>query len=151
MKKNITTSILAILLTVLMLSLTGCTTNMSLTYNVATGDNITVKLDTTNGYTIESESSQFMIKKDDEIISSGMFITLDGYDQYIDAANNTSGVEILEKNTKNGIEYTFYSYNNSQFNYIVKIKNSNTGVLIGNAQSKESAEECFKLLTFKKN
>ena len=44
--------------------------------------------------------------------------------------------------------YTFYSYNNSEFNYIIKVNGSNTGIILGNPNSKSEAEECFKRLTF---
>ena len=35
-----------------------------------------------------------------------------------------------------------------EWNYVIKVKNSNTGVLLENLNSKEEAETCFSLLTF---
>ena len=46
------------------------------------------------------------------------------------------------------IEYFFYNYNNMEYNYVVKIKNSNTGIIIANPNSQEEAQKCFKLLSF---
>lgn len=137
------------IIVLLMFILTGCTTSMSYTFKVETGDTIKIKLDTTNGHSINSELP-FKITKDGKTLSQGMFINMNGYDQYITGVNNSNSVKIIDKGTKNGVEYTFYSYNNTEYNYIIKISGSNTGVLLGNNQSQEIAEECFKLLTFSK-
>lgn len=132
-----------------MFILTGCTSSISYTYKVTTGDTIQITLNNSDGYSISSELP-FKITKDDTTLSQGTFITLDGYEQYIATVNNTSTAKVIDKGTKNGVEYTFYSYNNQEFNYIIKIEGSNTAILIGNAVSEESAKECFERLTFSK-
>ena len=132
---------------VMLLTLTGCTKSKSYTFTVETGDKIKIQLNTTDGYDLSSDLP-FKISKDGNTLSQGTFITIDGYNQYIEAVNNDSNAKILESKTKDGISYTFYSYNDSEFNYVIKINDSNTGILLGNQNSQEEAEKCFELLTF---
>ena len=136
-------------ISIVILSVTGCSTSKSYTFSVETGDNIEIKLDTSNGYDISSDIP-FAVSKDDKKLSQGTFITLDGYDSYIAAVTNDSNAKVIDSATKNGLEYTFYSYNNSEYNYIIKIKDSNTALLIGNITSEESAKDCFDKLTISK-
>ena len=148
-KKTVVVIALIIMIMALMFILTGCTSSISYTYKVTTGDTIQIKLNNSDGYDITSEVP-FKITKADTTISQGTFITLDGYEQYIATVNSTSTSKVIDKGSKNGIEYTFYSYNGQEFNYIIKVEGSKTGILIGNAISEESAKECFERLTFSK-
>ena len=43
--------------------------------------------------------------------------------------------------------YLFYNHNNEEWNYIIKINDSKTAVLIGNVISQDSAEQCFNRLS----
>lgn len=146
MKKTLMT--LAII-GIMLFTLTGCSTTKSYTFDVETGDKIEVKLNTNDGYDITS-NLPFSISKDEETLSQGTFITIDGYNQYVSSVNNDSNAKIIESSTKDGLEYTFYSYNDSEWNYIIKITDSNTGLLIGNPISEASAKECFDRLTISK-
>lgn len=132
---------------VMLLTLTGCTKSKSYTFTVETGDKIKIQLNTTDGYDLSSDLP-FKISKDGNTLSQGTFITIDGYNQYIEAVNSDSNAKILESKTKDEISYTFYSYNNSEFNYVIKVNDSNTGILLGNPNSQEEAEKCFEQLTF---
>ncbi len=132
---------------ILTLTLTGCTTSKSFIYKVQTGDSVEVKLDTSNGYNLSSDLP-FTISKDNTKLSQGTFITMDGYNQYIELVNNDTNSKIIDSGNKNGITYTFYTYNNSEFNYVIKINNSNTGILLGNPNSQKEAKEIFERLTF---
>lgn len=144
MKKIFSTILLTI---AVLVTLTGCTTSKSFTYNVSTGDMIKVELDTSDGYDIASDLP-FTISKDDKTLSQGDFITLDGYKQYMEAVDSDEKVKIIDSGSRDDVTYTFYSYNNSEFNYIIKVNGSNTGIILGNPNSKSEAEECFKRLTF---
>lgn len=139
----------AFFLCAIVLMVTGCSTTKSYTFKVETGDKIEIKLNTNDNYDITSELP-FAISKNDEVLSQGTFITIDSYNQYISAINKGNNTKIIESKTKNGLEYTFYSYNNSEYNYVIKIVGSNTGLLIGNPISEESAKECFDRLTITK-
>jgi hypothetical protein len=127
-------------------TLTGCSSYKSYTYDVNTGDKIEVQLKTNDGYDLTS-GSPFNIKKNDKTLSTGMFITLDGYNQYNEAFKSSTKIE---SNTKGNLEYTFYYVNNSEWDYVIKIKDSNTGILLGNPNSEAEAKEVFERLTFTK-
>ena len=130
---------------IMIVSLTGCTTNKSYTYTVETGDKVKITLNTTDGYDLSSDLP-FTISKDGNNLSQGTFIQGSYYEQYVNAAN-TQG-QIIDKGSNDNIEYVFYSYNNSEYNYVIKIKNSNTALLLGNPNSEEEAKKCFDLLSF---
>lgn len=132
-----------------LLTVTGCSTSKSFTWDVETGDKIKIAIDTTGGYDITSELP-FTISKDDETLSQGIFITIDGYNQYMNAVKTDSTANIIDNGTKKGITFTFYSVNNSEFNYLIKINGSNTGILLGNPNSQSEAEEIFNKLTITK-
>ena len=136
-----------VLVCALVLTLTGCTTTKSYTFDVETGDSIKVKLNTSDGYDISS-NLPFAISKDGEVLSQGTFITMAGYNQYIDTVKNDINSKVLDSGSKNGITYTFYSYNNSEYNYIIKVDSSNTGIILGNPNSQVEAETIFNLLRF---
>jgi len=127
--------------------LTGCSTYKAYTYNVETGDSVKVKLITSDNYDISSEIP-FSITQNDDVKCSGTFITLDGYNQYLNVVNNDPSSSIIENNSKDNLKYLFYNYNNSEWNYIIKINNSNTGVLLGSNVSIDSARDCFDRLEF---
>lgn len=136
-----------VLVCALVLTLTGCTTTKSYTFDVETGDSIKVKLNTTDGYDISSDVP-FAVFKDGEMLSQGTFITMAGYNQYIDIVNSDTNSKVLDSGTRDGITYTFYSYNDSEYNYIIKVDDSNTGILLGNPNSQVEAETIFNLLSF---
>lgn len=138
-----------IFLAIILLTVTGCTTSKAYTWNVSTGDKIKIKLDTTGGYDITSKMP-FAISKDDKTLSQGTFITIDGYNQYMNAIKTDSAANVIDSGTKDGITYTFYSVNNTEFNYIIKVNDSNTGIILGNPNSQSEAEDIFNRLTIRK-
>jgi len=136
--------ILILILSIFILS--GCSTRKAFTYNVETGDRVKVDLNTSGGYDITSKLP-FEIKYNDETQCQGTFITLDGYQQYLNVVNNDGSSKIIESNSIDNISYTFYNYNDTEWNYIIKINNSNTGVLLGSNVSINSAKNCFERLS----
>lgn len=137
--------------TAIIFLLVGCTTTKSYTFKVETKDNIKITLRTNNGYDISS-NVPFELTKNKEIISYGFFITTDSYEEYKNLVNNNSKVEIISNDSNDDIEYIFYKYDtdSTEYNYIIKIKNSNTGIVIANNISLESAKDMFEHLKFKK-
>ena len=136
----------------LLAALTGCTSFKAYTYNVNTGDQIELRLDTSDKYNISSDLP-FTISRDGETLSQGSFITAEGYDEIVQAVMSDSNAEVIEEETRNGVEYIFYVYNESahtEYNYVVKIVGLNTGLLLANIVSQDSAEECFNRLTIRK-
>lgn len=148
--------ILSFVLSVMLLTLVGCTSK-SYVYSVETGDKIKIELNTEGGYDITSDAPFFISKEeriDDSVyaedLSQGVFVTLETYNKYISSIGSDSKTQIIESDTKNGLEYTFFVYNDSEWDYIIKIEGSNTGLILGNRVSEESARECFNRLTITK-
>lgn len=137
------------LISVFAFLMAGCSTFKSYTYKVDTGDQIEIRLDTSGGYDISAELP-FMVSKDNKILSQGTFITADGYEQYVQAVMSDSQAVVIEQKTRAGLEYIFYSYQDSEYNYVIRVTGSDTGLLIGNAVSEESARECFDRITIRK-
>lgn len=147
MKKNIS-SLLIILCFVFVLS--GCSgetkTYKAFTFNVETGDKIRIELDTTGGYDITS-NLPFEISQNGTTFSQGVFIEAEQFDSYVETVNTDANAKVIEERSKNSNQYLFWSYNDSEFNIVVLINDSNTGILLGNAVSADSARECFERLT----
>ncbi len=133
----------------MMILFVGCgnaKTSKTYTFNVETGDSVKVKLDTSDKYNITSEVP-FEISQDGDIKSQGTFIFGEAYEQYKDVVDTDENAELLDSGNKDGNEYVFWSYNDSEYNYAILIKGSSTGLILGNDVSEESAKECFNRLT----
>lgn len=133
----------------MMILFVGCgnaKTSKSYTFNVETGDSVKVKLDTSDKYNITSEVP-FEISQDGDVKSQGTFIFGEAYDQYKDVVDTDANAELLDSGNKDGNEYVFWSYNDSEYNYAILIEGSSTGLILGNNVSEESAKECFNRLT----
>lgn len=148
-------SILVLLLTLcLIFAFSGCgstqdggaKTHKAFTFSVDTGDKIRVELDTTGGYDLTSDLP-FEISQNGSAISQGIFIEAEQFESYAEAVNTDANAKVIENATKDSNQYIFWSYNDSEFNIVVLISDSNTGILLGNAISEDSARECFKRLT----
>ncbi len=129
--------------------LSGCDFHKekSYTYDVETGDRIKIKMDISKKYDLTS-SLPIKFSKDDEVLSQGTFAKENAYDLYYNIVENDSSCEIIEeKSNKNG-DYFFYSTEDGEYNYVIKIKDSNTCFILGNNVSKSSAKEVFSRLTF---
>ena len=141
-------SILGCMLLVFMLFATGCgssKTTVSYTYKVETGDDITLSLVTNDGYGLTSDLP-FVISKDNEEFSQGTFIAAEYYDEYVDSVSNDENAKIIDEGDKDNYSYVMWNYGDSEYNYVIKIKNTNTGILIANNVSEKSAKECFERL-----
>lgn len=150
--KDVVKKVVVLLLSVLMLSaVAGCSTRSSkaFTFTVETGDNIKVKLDTSEGYDITSDVP-FSITCEDEAVSDGMFVFGEMYEQYAAVVEEDELATLLDSGEKDGNEYIFWSYDDREYNYAVLVEDSNTSVIISNLVSEESARECFERLTITK-
>ena len=147
-KTRILLLIIIAFITVIMLS--GCefTKSKSYTFDVETGDRITVKMDTSKKYDLTSDLP-IEFSKDDEVLSYGSFAKEEAYDLYYNIVKSDSSCELIEeKSNKNG-DYFFYKTDSGEYNYIIKIKDSNTCFILGNKESESSAKAVFKRLTLK--
>lgn len=150
--KKFTKILSMLLISVMLVLLTGCgsssdgvRSSKSYTYNVETGDSIKITLDTRDDYDITS-SLPFTISKDDEDLTKGIFLTETNYQYYKKATESGANVKVIDSGSNDNIDYIFYNYNDTEFNYVIKVKDSKTGILLGNNVSEESAKECFDRL-----
>ena len=149
MKKKL--NIIFSLLIVVILFITGCGNlkkTVSYTYKVETGDSIIISLTTNDGYNLTS-TIPFVISKDEKELSQGTFISADYYAAYVDGVKNDENAKIIDEGTKSDCSYVMWNYNDSEFDYVVLINGTNTGLLIGNNVSEESAKDCFDRLEIK--
>ncbi len=126
----------------------GCSTNTSksYTFSIDNGDNIKISLNTADGYDISSDVP-FAISCDGETLSQGSFIFAEYYEQYADVVNTDEKAVLIDSGSKDGNNYVFWCYDNSEYNYVIMVDDSNTGIILGNAVSEETAKECFNRLT----
>ncbi len=139
--------LIAIAIIVSVVLILGNNKKISNTYEVNTGDKIVLTLNTSGGYSMTSDMP-FSITKDEGIISRGTFIESAAYEVYESSMGLIDGIVNSDKGEKNGISYLYFNYNNTEFDYIIKINDSNTGVLLSNSISEESAKEIFEKLSF---
>ncbi|MDY2632899.1 MAG: hypothetical protein SOV85_16370 [Clostridium sp.] len=131
-----------------MLMIAGCgkgSFSKAYTYSVTTGDSVKIKLNTSDNYDISADMP-FKITKDGEVLSQGTFMQGEMYNQYVESAQYDEKVKVIDSGKIGENEFLFYEYNNSEFNYVVLVRDSNTGLIIGNNVSEESARECFERL-----
>lgn len=142
---------LLLLCAIIMAMCCGCTSSMSYTFNVETGDKVAVKLDTSDGYKL-LEDSHFAVEKDDNTILEGAFIMADACDEYEALTRETDTAEILEESSRSDCDYIFSSATHSdgsvEYDYIIRLPGEKTGILIGSMASESEAKAAFERLTF---
>ena len=146
MKKNISALLIVLCLIFALSSCGDAKTHKSFTFTVDTGDKISIELITTGGYDISS-NLPFEISQNGTTLSQGIFIEAEQYESYVEAVNSDDSAKVIETSTKDSNQYVFWSYNDSEFNIVILVSDSNTGILLGNVVSEESARECFNRLT----
>ena len=151
MRKNINKTIITfVLLITTMFAISGCKkVDVGITYNVNTGNKVTVYC--ANKDLDFRPELPFSILDKKTTIAQGNFIPLEQYDAYIEGLKNPlESVTVYQLETpKENIIYSFYSYVESEkieYNYIIKIKDSNTALVFGSTVSKEAAEKAFDAL-----
>lgn len=143
---------ISFLLCVVLLCFTACgkgnlKTFKAYDFKVDTGDSVRVELENTDGYNITSDIP-FEISVDEKVQSQGIFIESSQFEEYEEVVNTDPTAKLIDSGTKDGNKYIFWSYADSEYNIVVLIGNSNTGVLLGNTVSEKSAKECFERLVF---
>ncbi len=145
--KKVLVALTALLCTLVVLAGCNVRTSMAYTFSVDNGDSIKISLDTSDGYKLTSDA-RFDITRDGETISRGVFIYSAAYVDYANVARTGENVRFLDSGTKDGNNYVFWCYDNREYNYAILIKDSQTGIILSNITSEESARECFHRLTF---
>ena len=126
------------LIVVIVFILCGCGNTDTTIYEVFTGDNVKITIDKSDGYNISSDNN-FIISKKDQDVCFGKFITMIDYEARFKNINS-GDVKLLDSGDSFKISYTMYF--DDSYNYLIKIQNSNTGVLI-NSSSQDNLKGCF--------
>lgn len=127
--------------------LVGCTSSMAVTFTVESGEFIRVELDTSDGHSISFENP-FEVSFNDSVCTFGTFISVDQVSEYLDAVELDENAVLLDEGTVNGYDYYFWSYGGSEWNYVIALDGSLTGILLCNNVSEASARAVFSRLGF---
>lgn len=138
----------ALLLSVLMLA--GCTSylNMSYTFNIETGEKVKVSLDLLSGMKMSEDGSSFTVKKGNEDVLSGTFITANTREQYVSSVQ-MSGYTILE-NSDDSFKWetgTDTPDGKKEYDRIKKI-GTQVYLLAGSQAGWEASDKAMDALTF---
>lgn len=144
--KKIFAGLTALLCMIVMLSGCHVTTSKAYIFSVETGDKIKVSLDTTGDFDLSSDVP-FAISMNGEIQTQGTFIYADVYEQYVQVSQNGEKTKLLDSGTKDGNPYVFWCFDGKEYNYAIRVTGSDTGVVLGNMVSEQSARVCFERLT----
>ena len=147
----------ATLLFILIISiLTGCSSQDKYTYNLDSGDAVTVR--TIGDYKVKNSSGYFEIYLNDRKIGTGCFETNKQFDSYIDLLTKQDNSDIPRKyittgNTNGGNPYIHYVYDDKSFNgkpksfYIIWLNGTRSGILI-ESETEQSGKEAMDHLFF---
>ena len=135
----------------LVAAMSACSTHSSksYTFKVETGDKIKIEMDTSGDYSFAQEEGRFRVEKGEDEILQGMFMTKEGYDQY-QTLKDSKEVKILADGEKDGKTYFFQEYEGeagTETNFVLWIKDSSTGMLIGSLAGEKEAKAAFERLT----
>lgn len=139
---------------------------MSFTFSVSTGDNVEIainpKLENGKELTLlqynGDETNIAYTSNKNNVLSNCSFILEDHYKIIVSRINDSQNTkyELLDKGTiKNNDEnFEWYEYIDSrtskkQINYVVWLKDGNTGILIKNEKDKKTADLVFNQLKFR--
>ena len=138
-----------LLVFVMVLGMTACSTNKSLTINVDTGDEIKVTCDTSEDISMhwDGDDSEMTIKEDDEEIFGFFFIGEDGFEDEMEDLNGE--IIIKEDDEENGLRYIILTMpdEDDAYGLVAWIVGSDTGIC-GAAESKKDITKALNALTF---
>ncbi len=122
--------------------------NKTVIFPAETGDSIKASIDTSSGYDL-SPGPKFVMLKNNKTIGYGVFIKKQTYLSSLEAFKKDKNITILETSKKYGNDYILWTDNDSEYyNYSILINNSNTGIILRNVTSKESAKGFFNNCAF---
>ncbi len=143
-------TLLALLLAVVCVAGCSSSTSFSYTFKVGTGDEIKVKLDTSDGYSLSQEDGQFYIKDGEETLVTGIFTTEEYWDYYTESIPVVEGAEVIKEDElcggNDGLVYTY----EEETNAILHVKDSNTYVMLASVADTDVALDVMENLEFTK-
>ncbi len=144
-------SYLYVLAVILTIALCACSisTSMSYSFDVQTGDTIKVSLDTSDGMSLTQKDGRFAVIEDEETVLVGIFLHEEGYQSYL-AIKGEQGMTVLEDTQKDGNTYYMYEIegeSGTEDNFVMRVQESKTGVLLASLSGREKAKKAFEKLT----
>lgn len=130
----------------------GCNTYRSYSFNVTTGDKIEIKLDTSGDWNLSTDGGNFVVKKGETEVLTGVFGTESDYKTTYETVTTKDEYTVLKRYNKVH-EYVLFSYEGtSGYNtdIIVMIKDSSTCVYMSSQEDAETVTEAFGRLTLTK-
>lgn len=119
----------------------------TLGFEVDTGDDVVISLEASSGYEVVL-SDAFSIVKDDVSYADGFFIDEEVYNEYIVAAKEEEFYEYIDEGSTDQYDYVRAVYDSYSYDYIIFFKGFNTGIVLMNYESLESAKEMIDLISF---
>lgn len=145
MKKLIFAAV-AMLLCLTLAACPGVETTMTYTFTVTTGDNISIQLQTGDGYKLHQKDGDFSVSKDDETIFNGSFYFADAFLANKDAIRESADrCEDIE----NGLFYQYTDEAGLENEFVVVVPGSNTAVVVTSPADEAAAKAAFERLSFK--
>ena len=132
----------------------GATTYMSYAFAMGNGDQVTVRLDTTDGYKISQENGRVYILLEEETVLQCIFLNADMHAAYEEEIRTNPDVTILAERSQDGIKYLFYAVEGkagTEHDFLIKISDTDTGMLIGSLSGEDAALRAFKHLHLSKS
>ena len=138
----------------IMFLVTGCGSSETYSFTVITGDTVTIKVNTIIGHNMTQEVP-FKVKKNNNLMLTGNFIYLNEYNERINSLDpDAETISVIEREKDEGnIIYTLYLAQvdgyESDYIYLIKIKNSNTGIILTSVANanKDDVVKAFEALT----
>lgn len=132
----------------------GCTvsSNMSLTFNVETGDAIEIELDSSDGLKLKEVDGHFAVVDGDQKVLEGSFLTEQMYEGW-KGMKDEEGVAVLEEFEKDGNPCFMLEVNKDGriLDFIVMwIDGSDTAVVVQGYLEPEMTKNVFDMLAFSK-
>lgn len=121
-----------------------------LVFNVSTGDTVSISIDPEagEGYTIDADGGTFIVSKDGQAITKGMFLAPSTYTQYIDAASTYPVFKHCRVRGNDGAYYVTSSSGSVEYFYIIALEGDKTCVILDTAVSEDAATDIAAALVF---
>lgn len=123
----------------------ACTmeTNKTYIYKTQNGDEIQLKVDTSDGYTIWEEDGHFFIGTEDNPVIEGCFVGEKVYESVREVKNNPDVTILHEQESKGDyhISFQFWGDDGEEYQACQYYKRAKTGILMRCIEDEEVREE----------
>ena len=146
MKKTI---ILVIAFVLMLGCLAGCSYEGATVFKPSTGDKIVIKVEKGEGLAV-SGTNNVVIMRDDERVFEGTWYEADAFSEMLQSVELTpEETEFLDSGKHKGNEFFAFTLGDNSWNYVVKIADSNTCLMLQCDISAEVAADTFEHMLVK--